>query len=391
MKYPYYNPNLSVSDALKSLFISKNSAEKVVKGYFSSITGKKYILLTNSCRTALYLSYKVLGIHDKEVITSPLTCKVAIDPIWASGNQPVFADIDLGDLNINPDDIESRITSKTSAIQVIHLGGIACKMDKIIRIAKKNNFYIIEDCAQSLGAKYNNYSTGSFGDIACFSLIKNAYGIGGGIFATNSLTFYEKAQQIANSFDLISNKLLLFRLIRKIIETYRTNFLGAFFYRMLMKIKGSKRGYDSVLSQLKVISSLEMKICTHQISRFQKYQTIRKKNGKTFYDFLLAKNLIFNKNYDPEISSFTKLFVYNDKIESYNSIANLRKKEIECMHLEHRHSSPIQEKFMSSTEAVNYNLYNYLKAHDSIISLPLHEKLKESDIEQITLEFQNSL
>ncbi|MGM0760794.1 MAG: DegT/DnrJ/EryC1/StrS family aminotransferase, partial [Thermodesulfobacteriota bacterium] len=92
MKYPYSNPNLRFVDVFCALLISQHTAEQRIKDYFAWLTGKKHILLTNSCRSALYLAYKALGTHG-QVITSPLTCKVAIDPITETDNTPVFADI----------------------------------------------------------------------------------------------------------------------------------------------------------------------------------------------------------------------------------------------------------------------------------------------------------
>lgn len=225
MKYPYSSPNFGFADFFRSLVLPAQVAEQRLKSYFSSLTGKKYILLTNSCRTALYLAYKATGISG-EVITSPLTCKVAIDPIVEAGCKPVFADIDAGDLNINPSDIEHRINPETNAIQAIHLGGVACKMDKIRRIAEKHHLLLIEDCAQALGAEYNGRFTGSFGDIACFSLIKNGYGIGGGILATDDVQIYEKAKELDVPLSAIPKKLLLWRVIRNLVASKRNTRLG---------------------------------------------------------------------------------------------------------------------------------------------------------------------
>lgn len=136
MKYPYSSPNFGFFYLVRAMFNSKHSAERRLKDYFSSLSGKKFILITNSCRTALFLTYQAMNTSG-EVITSPLTCKVAIDPIVEAGCEPVFADINPGDLNINPADIEHRITPDTRALQIIHFGGISCKMDEIQRIEKK--------------------------------------------------------------------------------------------------------------------------------------------------------------------------------------------------------------------------------------------------------------
>ena len=87
---PYYSPHFSVADLLKTIFC-KNAEDKLCN-YFKKLTGKKYVLITSSCRSALYLAYQ--SIEKKGIVhTSPLTCKVSLLPIIASGNQIYFNDI----------------------------------------------------------------------------------------------------------------------------------------------------------------------------------------------------------------------------------------------------------------------------------------------------------
>ena len=103
--------------------------------------------------------------------------------------------------NINPDLIEKKITSRTKAIMAVHLTGRLCEMDKISKIAKKYNLFVIEDAAQSISSKYLNKSSGSWGDIACFSThpLKNLNAVGdGGFVTTNSKKLYDKIIELRN-------------------------------------------------------------------------------------------------------------------------------------------------------------------------------------------------
>lgn len=383
MKYPYYSPNIRIIDLCKAFFISRKKAEKNIKAYFSALTGKEYIIITNSCRTALYLAYKATGINEKEVITSPLTCKVAIDPIVESDNDPVYADINPGDLNINVKDIEHRITGRTAAMQVIHLGGNACSMEEIENIAAKHDLLIIEDCAQSLGAFYKNRHTGSFGDIACFTLIKNAYGIGGGIFATNEAEFYQKAITYNKSFKQNSLKLLLFRIIRSMLETYRKWRIAEFLFEFLLKLKGNRKSYNTIKSQLRRVSSAELKVSAIQIKRIPILHQERKRIGKTYYHKLSELNLLINNKYDTDNASFTKFFLYHPNVNTKTAIASLSNKGIEVMHLEQRHSRPYQQKIVEEKIAIEQRLKGYLTCHDHIISLPMNEKISNREVGQI--------
>jgi dTDP-4-amino-4,6-dideoxygalactose transaminase len=382
MRFPYSSPNFRIIDFLRIIFLTKAKAENKLMEYFKGITGKKYIIVTNSCRSALYLAYSTIG-KTGEVITSPLTCKVAIDPIIESGNKAVFTDISLTDLNINTDDIEHRITENTLAIQVIHLGGNSCDMDEITRIAKKNKLWIIEDCAQSFGAIYNNNYCGSFGDISCYSLIKNAYGIGGGVFATDSLTIYNEALKLNNALKKSSGKLIAFRIVRNLIDTKRKYNIGRFLYKLLMNLKGTHSNYKTVIDQLRKISSFELKISFHQISRVDNLHQKRKSIGIKFFQKLVSDGILQNDGFTIEKSSFTKFYIYNPVINSKLNLKYLNNRGIEAMHLENKYHSPYQDRIVSTELAIKTGLNNYNKVHDCLISLPLVEYFTDKDLTKI--------
>jgi dTDP-4-amino-4,6-dideoxygalactose transaminase len=140
---------------------------------------------------ALVLGLIACGIaQGDEVITTPFTFIATAMAITRIGAVPVFADIDPLTYNIDPDRVESRITPRTRAILPVHLFGQPANMDAILRLGRKYGLKIIEDCAQSLGAKYGAMKTGSLGDIGCFSFFpsKNlgAYGDGGMITTNNA-------------------------------------------------------------------------------------------------------------------------------------------------------------------------------------------------------------
>lgn len=390
MIYPYSSPNLGITGVIKALFLSDKKAEEKIKQYFSKLTGKKYILVTNSCRSALYLTYKGLG-KTGEVITSPLTCKVAIDPIVETDNKPVFADIRIFDLNINTDDIRNRINASTIAIQAIHLGGTSCNMDAINKIARENNLWVIEDCAQSLGATYNDKQTGAYGDVSCFSLIKNAYGIGGGILATNSVSIYKETQRINQQLTPTPIKLVLFRIIRNILETKRMSRTGCFLFSVLMKLKAGQGSYASVLGQLHKISRVEKKIAAHQIGKYPLLHQKRKMLGKEYYDRLNEEGILKNNGYEKECSSFTKFFIFNPMFDSKKILGILHEHGIEAMHLEQKRGGPYQDRFITIKQAIEEGLVIYVKVHDCLISLPLFEDMKDAHLNMILLTLQNTL
>ena len=110
-----------------------------------------------------------LGPGDEVIIPSHTYCVSAI-PFGRTGASIVWADIDPETFVISAQDIQKKITSRTKMVVVVHLYGLACDMEQIVKICKINNLELVEDCAQALGAKYHGEQVGSFGDYACFSL-----------------------------------------------------------------------------------------------------------------------------------------------------------------------------------------------------------------------------
>jgi len=152
---------------------------------FAGYTGAKYAVGVASGLDALILAFRVLGIGaGDEVIVPGNTYIASVMGVTINGATPVFAEPDEF-YNIDASKIEAAITEKTKAVLIVHLYGQACEADRICEICKKHNLRLVEDCAQSHGAKYNDRMTGTFGDIGCFSFYpsKNlgAFGDGGAV------------------------------------------------------------------------------------------------------------------------------------------------------------------------------------------------------------------
>ncbi|MDD5583887.1 MAG: DegT/DnrJ/EryC1/StrS family aminotransferase [Candidatus Omnitrophica bacterium] len=136
-------------------------------------------------RTQAFRLKKKGGFFDAkdEIITTPFTFVATAEVITRAGATPVFVDIDPATFNISPSSIKRAITQNTKGIIPVHLYGLGCAMDEILKIAKTHNLFIVEDVAQSFGASYKGTKLGTLGDAGCFSFFpsKNlgAYGDGG--------------------------------------------------------------------------------------------------------------------------------------------------------------------------------------------------------------------
>lgn len=157
---------------------------------FAAYTGGKHCIGLASGLDALWIAFRVLGIgKGDEVIVQGNTYIASVMGITINGATPVFVEPDEY-FNIDASQIEEKITGKTKAILVVHLYGQASNMDIIMEIARKHNLRVVEDCAQSHGARFRGKMTGTFGDIGCFSFYpsKNlgAFGDGGAIVTDDS-------------------------------------------------------------------------------------------------------------------------------------------------------------------------------------------------------------
>lgn len=167
---------------------------------FANKFNMKYAIGVNSGTSALHCSLAAMGINaNDEVIVPPLTfASTAFSALYLSG-VPVFADIDPNTFNINPQEIEKKITSKTKAIIPVSLYGLSADMDPIMDIAAENDLYVLEDCAQSFLAKYKGKIAGTIGNMSIFSFERSKHMTSGngGIILTNDEELAEKARKFS--------------------------------------------------------------------------------------------------------------------------------------------------------------------------------------------------
>lgn len=209
----------AIHEVLESGQFIMGEAVKRFEQEAATYLGSKYAIAVNSGTDALVIGLRALGVGSgDEVITTPFSFFATAESISNVGAKPVFVDIDPQSFNLNPQEIQAKITTKTKAIMPVHLYGQPAAMGQIMAIAAENNLKVIEDCAQSFGAKY--YSdcsncqqncpesirqqiiekyTGTIGQVGAYSFFpsKNlgAYG-DGGLIVTNDETVAEIARML---------------------------------------------------------------------------------------------------------------------------------------------------------------------------------------------------
>lgn len=160
----------------------------------------KKALMTTSCSTALDMAAILIDLKEgDEVILPSYTFVSTANAVVLRGAKPIFADICEETLNIDPLDIEKKITKNTKAIFPVHYAGVSCDMDCIMNIAKEYNLKVVEDAAQGVNAKYKGKYLGTIGDIGCYSFheTKNySSGEGGAILIKNDEALIKRAEII---------------------------------------------------------------------------------------------------------------------------------------------------------------------------------------------------
>ena len=242
----------------------------------AKIFGKKYGVMVNSGSSALILALKCLNLKKgSEVITPCLNFGTAVSSIILNDLVPVFVDVNVRTLQVNPELIKKKITKKTKAILVPNLIGNIADWKKLKNIASKEKLHLIEDSADTLGAKINNVSTGTYSDIS----ITSFYGShviscagNGGMLLTNDKKIYVKSK-VLRSWGRLSSLIKDSENINK---------------RLGIKLKGVEYDRKFVFSEIGYNfepSEISASFGLVQLKKFKSFSSIRNKNFKFHFNF----------------------------------------------------------------------------------------------------------
>jgi len=218
--HPHWNWPPKSSEEIKAVVEFMENPSKNKHGYpsiveefeteFANYHNVKYALTSNSGTSSLHAAFFAVGVSEgDEVIAPTLTFHATVSPLKQLNALPVLCDCEPDTGNIDPIEIEKKITNKTKAIVVTHLCGHPCEMDEIVRISKINNIPIIEDCSHAHGSLYRGKRVGTFGAIGCFSLNNQKMLSAGesGILITDNQKLYERALLFSDFGPRLENEL----------------------------------------------------------------------------------------------------------------------------------------------------------------------------------------
>ena len=275
-----------ISSVVNTLKVSTQMGKSVAnfEKKIGQIFSKKYSLMVNSGSSALILALNVLNFKNgSEIITPCLNFGTAVSAILLSGHKPIFVDINISTLQIDINLIEEKITKKTKALLIPNLIGNIPEWKKIRNLANKYKLKIIEDSADTLGAKINNKSTGIYSDISITSFygshIISCAG-NGGMFLTNNISYYKKAK-VLRSWGRMSTLINDSENIKK---------------RLNIKLKGIEYDKKFVFSEVGYNfepSEISASFGMVQLQKFNKFKKIRNKNFTLHLNFFKKFNNLF--------------------------------------------------------------------------------------------------
>lgn len=172
----------AVAEVIRSGWWGQGPKTAELETRFAAFVGAEHAVSLNSATAALHLALKVAGVEGGEVITTPMTFVSTNHAILLNNAVPVFADIQADTLNLDPNEVERKITPRTKAILVVDYGGHPADLDTLFTIAAAHNLIVVEDAAHAAGSRYHDKPVGSISPLTCFSFhpVKNlATGDGG--------------------------------------------------------------------------------------------------------------------------------------------------------------------------------------------------------------------
>ncbi len=360
MRIPYVNLKLQYKSERKQLLklfdkimlsgLYVTSGEEVLKfeNNIKKICKTKYCIALNSGTDALTLAMHCLGIKkNDEVITTSNSFIASTATIIHLGAIPIFVDV-KHDQNIDEDLIEKKITKKTKAIMPVHLTGRMCNMKKIMKIAKKHNLLVIEDCAQSIMSSFGNKPSGSFGDVGCFSAhpLKNLNAAGdSGYLVTNNYKIYKKIYDLRNHG--MTN--------RDVVHNF---------------------GYVSRMD------NLQAGILNFRLKSLKKNILSRRKNVALYQKYLDPKNYYFPKEKKDEFNTYHTFVIQVENREKLRKFLLKNNINTSIHYPLPIHKQPAFKKYLDKTDISQLNSTE--TQSEKILTLPINQFLKNKEIKFIS-------
>jgi perosamine synthetase len=353
----------AVTRVLKGDYLTTGPFISQFEQAIADYAGAKYAVSFANGTAALHGACFAAGIVDgDEVITSPLTFAASANCVLYQGGKPVFADVDEETYNIDPKEIEKKITNKTKAIIPVDFTGQPASWDEITAIARKYDLVVIEDAAHALGASYKGNKVGSFSDMTMFSFhpVKHITSGEGGMVTTNNRDYYEQLLQFRSHG--------ITREPSKLTEKQ-----GPWYYEMQFL------GFNYRLTDIQAALGLS------QLNKINCFLELRRKYSSMYNEAFKYNSLVKIPYQDPNSSSSWHLYILRLKLDQLTGtredIFNALLKENIGVNV---HYIPVY--LLPYYRGLGYTPGLCPKAeklYEEFITLPLFPAMKEKDVRDV--------
>jgi len=317
---------------------------------FREKCGSKYALAVNSGTAALHLAFMTMIKPGDEVIVPSFTFAASVNTIVLAGGRPVFADIEERTFTLDPDDVLEKITSRTVAIEPVHLYGQPADIKALSEIAEDHGLKLVWDAAQAHGAKYQGQDVGSFDDVVCFSF-----------YATKNMTTGEGGMITTNDEGLA-------RRLR------------------LMKSHGEARRYWHVELGLNYrMTELQAAIGIHQLRKLEKFNAVREENARVLTEALGRVEGIITPYVRPGCRHVFHQYTIMLELEAFRCTRNEFVEALRAENIDARvyYPVPMHQQPVYRELAKGVNLPVTEEVARRVVSLPVHPALGREDLELV--------
>ncbi len=360
---PFSGPDIlsqdikAVQSVIESGWLAHGKFSKKLEELFCEYTGAKYSTTVSNCTAGLHLSCIAAGFQKgDEVIVPAQTHTATAHAVEFTGAKAVFADTDPLSANITPENILDKISPKTKGVIPVHMAGLACDMEAIAKICNENNLMLIEDCAHAIGTTYQKKHVGNFGSTGNFSF-----------YPTKQITTGEGGIVISNKEKIIEK-----------IKKYK-----AFGINTPPELRQRPGVYDvQGLGYNYRMTDFQAALGAGQMERYDKNVQRRRENALLYCQILKDNKNIYFTKYTNEHSYFLFQIKLNNNINRDSVVFGLKDKGI-GFSIHYATPVPLMSYYKNKYGYTKNDFPNALEFAEKSISLPVHPKLRNDDIEYI--------
>jgi dTDP-4-amino-4,6-dideoxygalactose transaminase len=367
---PFYMPDIAedeiqaVMETLQSGWLTTGVRVRQFEEDFAHYVGSQHAVAVNSGTAALHLALDAVGVKEgDEVLVPTMTFAATAEVVLYFRAKPVLVDCRHDTMNLDPDQIEKVITSRTKAIIPVHIGGQPCDMDRILEIARERHLKVIEDAAHALPTRYRGRLVGTIGDITCFSF-----------YATKTITTGEGGMATTDNPEWAERMRImsLHGISHDAWKRYTAE--GSWYYEILYP--GYKYNLTDVAASLGI----------QQLKKADRFWELRRRCVDWYNDGLKDVPEVSVPYVAPEVQHAWHLYVIQLNLDllriSRNEFIELLKKENigTSVHFIPLHLHPYYRNTFGYRPA---DFPTASSVFERIISLPLYPKMTETDVQRV--------